>query len=83
MELATSAHSLVSIAVHNRDGQAARDREELRAALLRTPREIPSRFFYDERGSRLFERITELPEYYQTRTEHALLAAVADRVAAL
>jgi L-histidine Nalpha-methyltransferase len=83
VELATSAHSLVSIAVHNRDGQAARDREELRAALLRTPREIPSRFFYDERGSRLFERITELPEYYQTRTEHALLAAVADRVAAL
>jgi L-histidine N-alpha-methyltransferase len=78
--LATSERVLVT--VHNRNGQAARDRDELRAALLRSPREIPSRFFYDDRGSRLFERITELPEYYQTRTEHALLRAIADRVAA-
>src|ERR1700732_2958831 len=78
--LATSERVLVT--VHNRHGQVARDRDELRAALLRSPREIPSRFFYDERGSRLFERITELPEYYQTRTEHALLCGVADRVAA-
>ncbi len=34
---------------------------------------LPSRFFYDEAGSELFERITELPEYYLTRTEIALL----------
>lgn len=80
MVLATSERVLVT--VHNRHGQAARDRAELRAALLRSPREIPSRFFYDDRGSRLFERITELPEYYQTRTEHALLRAIADPVAA-
>ena len=80
MVLATSERVLVT--VHNRRGQVSRDRDELRAALLRSPREIPSRFFYDERGSRLFERITELPEYYQTRTEHALLDAIADRVAA-
>jgi L-histidine N-alpha-methyltransferase len=79
--IATSERVLVT--VHNRDGQVARDRDELRAALLRSPREIPSRFFYDDRGSRLFERITELPEYYQTRTEHALLRAIADRVAAV
>jgi L-histidine N-alpha-methyltransferase len=78
--IATSDRILVTI--HNRDGRAARDRGELRAALLRSPREIPSRFFYDDRGSRLFERITELPEYYQTRTEHALLRAIAGRVAA-
>jgi L-histidine Nalpha-methyltransferase len=83
VELATGQRSLVSISVHQRDGQAVRDRHEMRAALLRTPREIPSRFFYDDRGSRLFERITELPEYYQTRTEHALLGDIADRVAAL
>ncbi len=80
MVIATSERVLVT--VHNGAGQAARDRDELRAALLRSPREIPSRFFYDDRGSRLFERITELPEYYQTRTEHALLRAIADRVAA-
>jgi len=78
--IATSERLLVT--VHNRDGQAATDRAELRAALLRTPREIPSRFFYDDLGSWLFERITELPEYYQTRTEHALLVAIAGRVAA-
>ncbi|HWJ19976.1 MAG TPA: L-histidine N(alpha)-methyltransferase [Geobacterales bacterium] len=34
---------------------------------------VPSRFFYDARGSELFERITELPEYYPTRTEIRLL----------
>jgi dimethylhistidine N-methyltransferase len=34
---------------------------------------LPSRFFYDARGSELFERITALPEYYQTRTEIALI----------
>ena len=58
----------------------ARDLAELRRALLRTPREIPSKHLYDERGSALFERITELPEYYQTRTEKALLERHADRI---
>lgn len=80
MVLATSERVLVT--VHNHAGQPARDRAALRAALLGSPREIPSRFFYDDRGSLLFERITELPEYYQTRTEHALLHAIAGRVAA-
>jgi len=49
----------------------------LREHLLRRPREIPTRFFYDDAGSRLFERITELPEYYQTRTEETILRAEA------
>lgn len=48
---------------------------ELRAGLTRRPRELPSRLFYDERGSRLFEEITRLPEYYLTRAERALIAA--------
>ncbi|MGH7475473.1 MAG: L-histidine N(alpha)-methyltransferase [Longimicrobiales bacterium] len=47
--------------------------DELRHALARQPPEIPSKYFYDEYGSKLFERITELPEYYLTRTERALL----------
>jgi dimethylhistidine N-methyltransferase len=38
-------------------------------------RAIPARWFYDRAGSELFEQITELPEYYPTRTETALLAA--------
>lgn len=80
MVLAASDRILVT--VHNHRVQTTRDRDELRLALLRSPREIPSRFFYDDRGSRLFERITELPEYYQTRTEHALLREIAGRIAA-
>jgi L-histidine Nalpha-methyltransferase len=56
--------------------------EELRRALTATPLpSIPSKYFYDERGSRLFEAITRLPEYYLTRAEEALLQGVADEVA--
>lgn len=42
---------------------------------LRPQRAIPARWFYDHRGSKLFEAITELPEYYPTRIETALLEA--------
>lgn len=55
---------------------------ELRASLSRTPPEIPSKHFYDPRGSELFERITAEPEYYPTRTETALLREVAPRLVA-
>lgn len=72
----------VRVASRDRLAQHRRDLAELAAALRRTPREIPSKFFYDEAGSALFEAITELPEYYQTRTERALLETVADRVIA-
>jgi L-histidine N-alpha-methyltransferase len=48
--------------------------------LLRGLPRIDSRFFYDDVGSQLFEEITRLPEYYQTRTEEALLAEIADEV---
>lgn len=44
---------------------------------------IPARWFYDRRGSELFEAITALPEYYPTRTERALLEARAPDVAGL
>ena len=52
------------------------------AGLLQTRKTLPAKLFYDEEGCRLFGRITELPEYYLTRTELALLADVAPRVAA-
>jgi len=58
----------------------ARMAAEVRAGLLARPRTLPSTYFYDDRGSQLFEEITRLPEYYQTRTEEALLASVADEV---
>ena len=48
-------------------------RADVLAGLARRPRAIPARWFYDRRGSELFEAITALPEYYPTRTETALL----------
>lgn len=47
----------------------------------RKPHAIPARWFYDHRGSELFEAITELPEYYPTRTERAILSAAAPDIA--
>jgi dimethylhistidine N-methyltransferase len=46
---------------------------EVITGLSRTPKRIPAKYFYDEEGSRLFERITELPEYYPTRAELSIL----------
>lgn len=46
---------------------------EIRDGLSRPQKELPPKYFYDERGSELFEEITRLPEYYLTRTERALL----------
>jgi L-histidine N-alpha-methyltransferase len=54
---------------------------EVRATLAVRPRSIPSKYFYDATGSRLFDAICELPEYYLTRAEHALLASHADAIA--
>lgn len=54
----------------------------LRGFALR-PRAIPARWLYDRRGSELFEAITDLPEYYPTRTETAILRTVCPEVAAL
>lgn len=51
-------------------------KDECRVGLLKNPKEIPPKFFYDARGSVLFEQITELPEYYQTRTERKILEDV-------
>ena len=54
---------------------AASLRADVRAGLTATPKTLPPKYFYDARGSELFEDITRLPEYYQTRTERALLEA--------
>ena len=47
--------------------------EDVRQGLTATPRRLPPKYFYDERGSALFDRITRLREYYPTRTEQAIL----------
>ncbi len=47
---------------------------DVRAGLWQSPPALPARWFYDERGSRLFDEITRLPEYYPTRRETEILA---------
>ena len=56
-------------------------REDARAGLTATPKWLPPKWFYDSRGSELFEQITRLPEYYPTRAERAILAARAGEIA--
>ena len=51
--------------------------------LRREPKLIPPKFFYDEAGSKLFDAICDLPEYYPTRTEMALLYEHAEEIAEL
>ena len=58
-------------------------RADVRAGLTSSPKVLPPKYFYDSRGSELFEEITRLPEYYQTRAEASILAARAADVAAL
>ena len=58
-------------------------RADVLTGLAATPRAIPARWFYDRRGSELFERITDLPEYYPTRTETALLERIGPELGGL
>ncbi|WP_332677655.1 ergothioneine biosynthesis protein EgtB [Brevundimonas sp.] len=58
-------------------GETARFRRDLAAGLSRSPKVASPKWFYDAEGSRLFEEITRLPEYYPTRQEAALLRRVA------
>ncbi len=62
---------------------AASLRTDVRAGLASTPKVLPPKYFYDGRGSELFEDITRLPEYYQTRAEAGILTARAAQIADL
>jgi L-histidine Nalpha-methyltransferase len=56
--------------------------EDVREGLSCPFKEIPPKYFYDERGSELFEAITELPEYYPTRAERSILESGAAQIVA-
>ncbi len=58
-------------------------RTDVLEGLAQAQKAVPARWFYDEAGSRLFEDITRLPEYYPTRAETSILEARADEIAAL
>ncbi|WP_017579539.1 L-histidine N(alpha)-methyltransferase [Nocardiopsis valliformis] len=56
-------------------------RADVAEGLTARPKRLPPKWFYDERGSGLFEDITRLPEYYPTRSERSILEARADEIA--
>ncbi|QFR01796.1 L-histidine N(alpha)-methyltransferase [Streptomyces phaeolivaceus] len=64
------------------DATDAALRADVLDGLTRTPKTLPPKWFYDARGSELFERITELPEYYPTRAEREILVGRAGEIAA-
>jgi L-histidine Nalpha-methyltransferase len=75
-------HPDVVVDVHlDRDAIARALADDVRAGLTRVPKMLPPKWFYDERGSRLFDEITRLPEYYPTRTERVILAEHATEIA--
>ncbi|MDX2604993.1 L-histidine N(alpha)-methyltransferase [Streptomyces caniscabiei] len=64
------------------DATDAALRADVLEGLTRTPKTLPPKWFYDARGSELFEKITELPEYYPTRAEREILVGRAGEIAA-
>jgi L-histidine Nalpha-methyltransferase len=58
-------------------------RRDVAAGLTSTPKELPPKWFYDARGSALFDQITRLPEYYPTRCERSILQERAGEIARL
>jgi L-histidine N-alpha-methyltransferase len=65
---------MIAIDVHLDADAAATMARDVRAGLCAYPKELAPKYFYDERGSELFEQITELPEYYPTRAEREILS---------
>ena len=75
-----NVQSVVRRPVDDYDSAFARD---VVAGLTARPKHLSPKYFYDEAGSRLFEEITRLPEYYPTRSELSILSARAADIAAL
>jgi L-histidine N-alpha-methyltransferase len=68
---------------HALEGETTRTlAEDVLDGLTRPLKELPPKHFYDSRGAALFDQICELPEYYPTRTERAILERVADELIA-
>ena len=62
---------------------AAQMATDVRAGLTSRPKTLPPKYFYDARGSELFDEITRLPEYYPTRAERSILEAHVEEIAQL
>lgn len=70
-----------AVAVLDREPARSDFLSEVLSGLSRRPRTLPCKFFYDERGAALFQKICELPEYYVTRTELAILQQYSSEMA--
>ncbi len=76
--------SVADFAVHLGPGALKQQMaEDVRVGLLSRPKVLPPKYFYDARGSELFDRITRLEEYYPTRREAQILGRRAQEIAAL
>jgi L-histidine Nalpha-methyltransferase len=73
---------VIAIEVHLDADTAATMRRDVLVGLSADPKELAPKYFYDDRGSQLFEQITDLPEYYPTRAERAILVERADEIIA-
>lgn len=73
--LPATASADARVHLHDLKPQLTDMRQEVLAGLAATPRRIAPKYFYDQRGSELFEAITRLPEYYPTRAEISILEA--------
>ena len=72
-----------AIVFHDYHPEAADFRREVLEGLCASPKRLSPKFFYDKRGSEIFDAICELPEYYPTRTEIAILEAASAEIAEL
>lgn len=72
----------MDVAPHTSSAVRAALSADVRRGLLARPRSIPPKWFYDDVGSRLFDEICELPEYYLTRAERSILVEQAANIAA-
>jgi len=74
--------SQIHVDVHLEPDSMVRALEaDVRIGLSATPKTLPPKWFYDDRGSELFDEITRLPEYYPTRAERSILRDRADAIA--
>jgi L-histidine N-alpha-methyltransferase len=76
--MTVTTHTGLALVEFDDDGVATAFRAEVLDGLAQDPKAVPSRWFYDDEGSRLFERITQLPEYYPTRAETEILTERCD-----
>ena len=70
--------SLQTTALAQKMGPFASLGEDVRRGLTKIPKELPPKYFYDAYGGKLFDRICDLPEYYLTQTEQALLEKISE-----